>query len=75
MSLGYVCVKCGWMKSTHILGDGGVRQEDRSYLDNGLPGMRLTFRKCRKYTPSAAEKAEIDRLNEQTLEAVCAQSI
>lgn len=75
MALGRFCVKCGWLESTHILGDSGVREEDRPYLDKGLPGIPLTFRECRKYKPSPVENAEVKLLNAQAKQAVRVQAL
>lgn len=74
MGLGYYCKKCGWLESTHLLGDSGVREEDRLYLDKGLPGMSLTFRQCRQYTPTSVERAENNFLNAQAHEALQVQA-
>ncbi len=68
MSLGYLCVTCGWMESTHIFGKDSCREQGQEYLDEILPGRCFSFRSCPEYQPSAAEKAAAEQLNAQGLE-------
>jgi hypothetical protein len=68
MALGYVCIHCGWMESTHIFGEQGVRVSDRQYLDKSLPGSKISFKQCGVYAPSELEQDELLRFNEEVLQ-------